>query len=295
MRRLLQAFLATFLLSLSLTALADPPGRVGRVAEVQGESWLFDAETKEWQRVERNQPLTEGDRLRSGPGARISMQIGSTSMWLDEKSELEFSRLDDEAVTLGLSGGQMVLRARARDVANDYQVQTREGRFKLQREGLYRVDQLDRGSRAFAYAGELRFDSRADGTPPVYLGGGEQAEFWWADGPRVERMRVERDDFANWALAQSEAQGDAPVNAYVSPEMTGAEDLNRYGRWEQDSDYGPIWYPQSVAVDWAPYRDGRWAWVAPWGWTWVDAAPWGFAPFHYGRWVEVRGRWCWAP
>ena len=37
------------------------------------------------------------------------------------------------------------------------------------------------------------------------------------------------------------------------------------------------------------------AWVAPWGWTWVDAAPWGFAPFHYGRWVQVRGRWGWAP
>jgi hypothetical protein len=35
--------------------------------------------------------------------------------------------------------------------------------------------------------------------------------------------------------------------------------------------------------------------VQPWGWTWVDAAPWGFAPFHYGRWVSWRGRWGWAP
>jgi hypothetical protein len=50
-----------------------------------------------------------------------------------------------------------------------------------------------------------------------------------------------------------------------------------------------------VAVDWAPYREGRWAWVAPWGWTWVDDAPWGFAPFHYGRWVHWRGRWGWCP
>src|SRR5437867_1713415 len=33
----------------------------------------------------------------------------------------------------------------------------------------------------------------------------------------------------------------------------------------------------------------------PWGWTWVDDAPWGFAPFHYGRWVWYRSRWCWAP
>ena len=49
------------------------------------------------------------------------------------------------------------------------------------------------------------------------------------------------------------------------------------------------------AVDWAPYSHGHWGWVQPWGWTWVDDAPWGFAPFHYGRWVYVRDRWCWTP
>src|SRR5690606_8445035 len=27
----------------------------------------------------------------------------------------------------------------------------------------------------------------------------------------------------------------------------------------------------------------------------VDNASWGYAPFHYGRWVQVRNRWAWAP
>jgi hypothetical protein len=31
------------------------------------------------------------------------------------------------------------------------------------------------------------------------------------------------------------------------------------------------------------------------GWTWVDTAPWGWAPYHYGRWVSVSGYWAWAP
>ena len=55
--------------------------------------------------------------------------------------------------------------------------------------------------------------------------------------------------------------------------------------------------PTSVAVDWAPYSVGHWAYIRPWGWTWVDAAPWGFAPFHYGRWVHVGGPhgWGWIP
>ena len=38
---------------------------------------------------------------------------------------------------------------------------------------------------------------------------------------------------------------------------------------------------------WVPYRHGHWA-MSPWGWTWIDDAPWGFAPSHYGRWALRR-------
>jgi len=50
-----------------------------------------------------------------------------------------------------------------------------------------------------------------------------------------------------------------------------------------------------VPAGWAPYGMGHWAWISPWGWTWVDDAPWGFAPFHYGRWTMFHNRWCWVP
>src|SRR6266480_1481546 len=33
----------------------------------------------------------------------------------------------------------------------------------------------------------------------------------------------------------------------------------------------------------------------PWGGTWIDDAPWGFAPFHYRRWVYWDGAWVWVP
>jgi hypothetical protein len=36
-------------------------------------------------------------------------------------------------------------------------------------------------------------------------------------------------------------------------------------------------------------------WVEPWGWTWVESEPWGFCPFHYGRWVYVGSAWGWVP
>ncbi|MEJ6006649.1 DUF6600 domain-containing protein [Paucibacter sp. AS339] len=281
-------------------ALADPPTRAGRVAEVIGDAWLFDTEAKEWVRVTRNQTVAEGDRLRTDERARVSLRVGSSSLWLDERSDLEFTQLDEGRVLLLLAKGDLGLRLRSQEAVNEYKVQTREGMFYAEREGLFRVEQLDRGSRAYTFQGRNRFEfNRGESTQPVWLQDGEQAEFWWAGGPRTERQRLSGDGFGDWMLAQSRAEGDSFASGasqrYVSPEMTGAEDLDRHGRWESSPEYGNVWIPSVVAVGWAPYRHGRWAWSRHWGWTWVDDAPWGFAPFHYGRWVSWGGRWCWSP
>ncbi|MGH9756440.1 MAG: DUF6600 domain-containing protein, partial [Candidatus Acidiferrales bacterium] len=82
---------------------------------------------------------------------------------------------------------------------------------------------------------------------------------------------------------------------YVSRDVDGYYDLDDYGTWQSNPDYGQIWVPRGVAVGWAPYQMGHWVWIAPWGWTWVDAQPWGFAPFHYGRWAYIGNYWGWVP
>ena len=103
------------------------------------------------------------------------------------------------------------------------------------------------------------------------------------------------DDFQSW-VATSEANSPAPPSSQHSfVEMTGYEELQPYGQWKTLDDYGAVWFPTSVPPEWAPYRYGHWASIAPWGWTWIDDQPWGFAPFHFGRWVYVDDRWGWAP
>jgi hypothetical protein len=47
--------------------------------------------------------------------------------------------------------------------------------------------------------------------------------------------------------------------------MTGFEELGAYGSRNTVPDYGAVWYPNSVPADWAPYRDGHWVWIEPWG------------------------------
>ncbi len=71
--------------------------------------------------------------------------------------------------------------------------------------------------------------------------------------------------------------------------------LSPYGEWIQHDYYGYIWQPVGVDEYWQPYRDGNWQYSDE-GWIWVSGEPWGWATYHYGRWVpdEYYG-WVWIP
>jgi hypothetical protein len=82
---------------------------------------------------------------------------------------------------------------------------------------------------------------------------------------------------------------------FVSPYMTGFAELDAGGSWESTAENDIVWIPTGLPADWAPYRDGHWRWIAPWGWTWIDNQPWGFVTSHYGRWAFVGEHWGWVP
>lgn len=101
-------------------------------------------------------------------------------------------------------------------------------------------------------------------------------------------------DADNGLVGKLAAPDSAAVPSEVPATMPGAAALADNGDWER-SDIGWVWYPKNLAADWAPFRDGSWHYLKPWGWIWADAAPWGFAPSHYGRWERVNDRWGWVP
>ncbi len=279
----------------SARAQDDPPGRVGRIAGLQGEVWVYDDEQGEWQGAQHNRPFTQGDRLSTAADGRVELRIGSTTLQLGGGAELDAVRLDDERLQFALLRGSLALRIRSGEVAAELELLTPEGRFVPLRSGLYRIDRQDETSFAGVWRGELQFHA-----PELVrtLQPGQRAEFW-RDGPqriaRTQWLSPLDDEFAQAVLRDDLADTRSAATVFVSPEMTGAEDLDRHGGWQQHPEYGAVWTPSQVAVGWVPYRYGQWVWLRPWGWTWVDDAPWGFAPFHYGRWLSWGGRWCWAP
>ena len=294
------------LVQFSARAQDDPPGRVGRLANLQGEVSWFDIEEGQWAAAERNRPLTLGDRVSTGPGGRAELRVGSSVLRLAPLSEVEVLRLDDSRMVWQLHSGAVALRLRTREAALETEVVTREARLLPDRAGHYRLDRIDDTTLAAAWTGSLRVQGAPEANSAYFvIDAGQRLEMWRegnrysnADtlGPLRQRAsRLPDDEFSAWVLAEDRQDDRSTAYRYVSPEMTGAEDLDRYGRWEQHPEYGAMWFPSVVAADWAPYRHGRWAWVQPWGWTWVDEARWGFAPFHYGRWLNWRGRWAWSP
>ncbi|MFT3955860.1 MAG: FecR domain-containing protein [Piscinibacter sp.] len=272
----------------------DPPGRVGRIADVQGTVWLFHPEDGEWIAAERNRPLTTGDRLATDGNGRTEVHLGSTTLRLDGGSEIEVLRLDDDQLALQLHNGSVATRLRSGEQLRGFELRTGEGRFTVQRTGRYRFDRRDETSFVTVEAGQAYYEAQGSA---LTVNAGQRAEFWVDRGnvPQYSIVEPARDAFAAWVADRDRADDRSISSRYVSPEMTGIEDLDRHGSWQQNPEYGALWVPRAVAPGWAPYTTGRWAWVAPWGWTWVDDAPWGFAPFHYGRWVYVGSSWCWSP
>jgi len=292
-----------FLLALLACALflvapaqADPAGRIGRIAWLSGSGAvnLYNPDTGESYSAALNQPLTSGDTLTTVAGSRAEIQIGSMSVRLDSGSMLEIARIDDDQVRLYLNEGRAIVKLPSREVVRDFELVTRNGRFGARDAGIYRFDADSGSSSATAYFGSLHFEA-SDST--LDIGASQSAQFWQqGDGQTRYRLsNAVNDDFTEWSVTRDRRPTANTYARYVSPEMTGAEDLDAYGNWSEDAEYGAIWTPRAVAADWAPYRSGHWVWVAPWGWNWVGYEPWGFAPFHYGRWVQHHGAWGWVP
>jgi hypothetical protein len=74
------------------------------------------------------------------------------------------------------------------------------------------------------------------------------------------------------------------------------ERLAPEGRWFDVTGYGYCFQPRVARVStWRPYVDGCWSWTSL-GWSWQSNEPFGWATYHYGRWVHLtQYGWLWVP
>ena len=281
-----------------VAATDDPPARVARIGYTRGPVSLLPAGDQAWAAAELNRPLTTGDELWTDDDANAELDLGNAFVRLDSRTSVSILNLDDYGVQLSLLAGNMQVRLRSLDEDDEFEVDTPQASITLLRTGNYRIgtaapedgiDQTDvivRSGQLEVGAPGQAFTVRAGQAASVT--GLEEISYEITPAPPLDTF----DDFCN---TRDESVDEAAADEYVSPYVIGRRDLDPYGSWRVISPYGPVWFPSGMVVGWAPYRFGHWVWIAPWGWTWVDNAPWGFAPFHYGRWMFYRGAWGWVP
>ena len=273
----------------------DPPSRVARLSYSLGSVSFQPGGEGDWVQAVDNRPLTTGDNLWADKDSRAELQVGSTSLRIDSETSITFLELDDTTTQVRLSQGSLVFRVRHLDDGDNFEIDTPNSAFVVQRTGEYRVDVNSTGDETDVTVWRGRGDVTGGGASYVVLAG-QRARFNGSDQLDHEIEQVPaNDDFDEFAFNRDQLEDQAESSNYISTEMTGYEDLDAYGHWNYVADYGPVWTPIGIAPGWAPYRFGHWVFIDPWGWTWVEDEPWGFAPFHYGRWAFVGGAWCWAP
>ena len=194
----------------------EPPGRVARLSLVEGEVAVFADAEQGWETARVNSHLTSENSVWTEPGSRAEVRFGTKALRLDETTQLDILRLDDDAFHAHLVRGALAVRIREFDRGERFLVTTPEARFQLRGNGRYRIE-ADPGrgeSRLIVFSGTARLRGgrrlrqRRHGRG-VRVTGGER--------PRYEFEPAWATPFDEWALARDERWEERESARYVSP------------------------------------------------------------------------------
>ena len=291
-----------FILCLASASLRadDPDGQyetgraVARISVLNGDVSVRRGDSGDVTAAALNAPLMADDRLLTGSSARAEVQLDSANMLrIGPNSEVRFSGMDVKNFQIQVGAGTVTFRV-LRPSQAQTEIDTASVAVRPLNQGVYRVTVREDGSSEITVrSGELEIYS-SSGSERLVAGQTMNARGSAADAEFQIVQAIPYDNWDRWNEDRDHYLERSQAYRHVSPDVSGAEDLDQYGDWVDDPSYGTVWAPR-VATGWAPYRDGRWVWEDWYGWTWVSYDPWGWAPYHYGRWFNGSRGWCWYP
>jgi len=288
----------------------DIKARVARISVLRGSAQIKRVDSRDWERAAQNLPIVEGDEITTDSNSRLEIQFNSQNfLRLSENAYLKITTLRDEGIAVSLPAGTLSLRVLEFNKDRQFfEIDAPQTTIAVQNAGMYRIDAGDNkgkevrvtvtdSGQARIYSNNSGFSLRNGRSARVYLDGDYAGEWETSDAARYA------DEFDAWALERdaviAKRLRDAHYDKYYDRDIYGAEELNDYGEWIYTKKYGYVWRPFRTATssydDWSPYRYGQWRWIPPFGWTWVNDEPWGWATYHHGRWVYVNDDWAWTP
>ena len=149
-KHLVSLFSLALLLAIAIPqrALADdddPPGRVARLAYVQGNVSFQPAGTDDWVAAVVNRPLTTGDKLWNDNDSLTELHLGSAFVRLGANTGFSFLNLTDNMTQIRLTEGTLNIRVRRLSDDEAYEIDTPNLAFSVLRAGNYKVNVNENG------------------------------------------------------------------------------------------------------------------------------------------------------
>ena len=273
--------------------LQDPQDRTPpRLSLVEGQVSFWRPGAEEWAEAQPNLPLAPGDELATGDG-RLEIQVGPAAYVRGAAgSQFGLQNQDSTSLQFKVTAGTVTADLATMEAGQAIELDTPQAALILRRAGSYRVE---------VHEADTTVTARRGGMVTVVPTNGDAVDLFSNQQTRIDgavsavALAPPPDAWDEWNDDRLRTFRQTVSARYVLPGVYGVNDLDQHGTWQTTPAYGPVWTPNDVAADWAPYSTGSWMFDPAYGWTWVDSAPWGWAPYHHGRWVSVNSRWAWAP
>ena len=152
------------------------------------------------------------------------LRVGSTSVRLDGDSSLEVIELDDDNIRLRLHYGSASVRILNPDVLRGFEVLTPQARVRMQQPGRLRIDteRVRDTSMVNVFDGVALVEAAGS---QLTVRAGKRAEVTDDD---MRTASAVQDAFDSWSFSRDRIEDNSASARYVTSEMTGYEDLDRF-------------------------------------------------------------------
>jgi len=292
-------FAAALLTAPSAPAATTPGMTVGRIFHLEGELLRYVPEENDWVAIVRDAPFGVGDTLFSGSTGMAELLVpNGLSLRIGNNAQVQFISLETDFAEVDVASGMARFSSKGRTTLK---VTSPFGYVLAEPGTIFDLYVGENSTETVAIKGTVNFVHQASGNRYNVTSGEASivAARWQVssgDG-KVDadwnRWNMTRENF--W-LAKKKAKRS--LSEYLPPELRNeAYTFEENGKWEKIFYEGRerwFWQPTAVPGDWAPFTVGRWTdWSGEM--TWIPAEPFGYITHHYGNWVNIRNRWCWAP
>ena len=177
----------------------DPPGRVGRLAEMSGTVSFHGANETQWEPASLNYPVIGGNSFWTEPRSHAAIDVGASRIYLDSSTELDVSNVDDQSFVASLAQGAVYLRVSQGAGGDQYEIDTPRGAVHITQPGSYEVvaGDSDHPTTVMAFEGAAQIEGPGinavvDPQQAIYVSG--------QNPPQVNAGQAQPDDFIRFWL-----------------------------------------------------------------------------------------------